>query len=114
MSLDEEGYNGWSNRATWAMSLNISNDETTYRITEGAARFAAIGNEDSVEDFRAELAEMLRIVATDWVDNMPFLLPDFDPAGHESPDPKDPHGPDDIEEVNWDEIAAGYVLADYV
>lgn len=111
---DEDGYNGWSNRATWAMALNLSNDYGVYQACEGAARFASVGNEEYVEGFYAELAEYLRMIAVDYLDSFPSALPDFDPAGHESSDPKDPHGPDDITEVDWQEIAETYELSEYV
>jgi hypothetical protein len=96
------------------MSLNLSNEYSVYMRCEQHARFAAIGNEEYADGFHAELAAYLEIYARHILSEMPFLLPDFDPAGHESSDPKDNHGPDDIEGVNWLEIAEGYDLAEYV
>lgn len=112
--MSDDTYNGWSNRATWAMSLDLNNDETTYYGCETYARGAAVGNEDDPEAFYAELADELEKYARMLVAVFPFMLPDFDPAMHESSDPKDPHGPDDIDEVNWLELAEGYVLSEYV
>lgn len=107
-------YNGWSNRATWAMALNLGNEYSVYKQCEEYARRAAVGNEEDVDTFREELAEYLEQYAAFIMAVYPELLPDFDPACHMSPDPKDNHGPDDVDEVNWAEIAEGYVLSDYV
>lgn len=110
----DEYYNGWSNRDTWAMALNLGNDYDVYMQCEEFARVAAIGNEDDVDAFRDELAEALAIYARMLLGISPSSLPDFDPAMHMSPDPKDNHGPDDVDGVNWREIAEGYELSNYV
>lgn len=112
VSTEEFTYNGWTNRATWAMGLNLGNDEYTYRQCESAARYAAVGNEESPEDFRAELADALRKLGRDLA--AAGYLPDFDVSAHESADPSDPNGPDDIDAVNWVELAESYELAEYV
>lgn len=111
---DEQGYNGWVNRDTWAMALDLGNDEVTYRMCEALARYAAIGNEDDPEAFRDELADQLKQLGYKLLATDPGYLPDFDPSQHESPDPRDNHGPDDIEGVDWHEIAETYDLDEYV
>jgi hypothetical protein len=94
-------YNGWSNRETWAMALNLGNDEYTYRECERAARLAAVGNEEDVEAFHYELMNALRELGHMFADQ--GLLPDFT-----GPDP------DDFTEVDWREIAEGYELSEYI
>lgn len=121
-------YNGWSNRATWAMALDLGNDEYTYRAVESLASYAAIGNgygdlhydgdgeevgrdlTARTEDFHAELARSIEAFAR----GNAASLPDFDPAMHKSPNPKDSNGPDDIDDVDWQEIAENYPLDDYL
>lgn len=118
-------YNGWSNRATWAMGLNLSNEEGIYRELESRASTAALGNDpndpDDVGDRTlAEIAEDFHIDLAIAIEQYARycaakgLLPDFDPDSHESSDPRDNDGPDDIDEVNWLEIAESYELSDYV
>jgi hypothetical protein len=118
-------YEGWSNRATWAMNLNITNEYGLYMELEGKARYAAVGNdpldedpidgrsaEECADDFHAELSFAIRQYGEYCVAER--LLPDFDAEMHESPDPKDNDGPDDITQVDWLEIAMSYDLNDYV
>ena len=33
-----DGYNGWSNRETWAAALHINNDQTLYEIAQDYTR----------------------------------------------------------------------------
>lgn len=96
-------YNGWSNRETWAMALNLGNDEYTYHACEAKARYAAVGNESDPEAFHRELVPLLRELGHAFADD--GLLPDFTVTG---PDP------DDITQVDWEEIAEGYQLSEYV
>lgn len=119
--MEEIGYNGWSNRDTWAMALNLSNDYATYQACESAARRAApvidIDSdprlcEDLADEFHEDLAKRLETLGRAFASE--GMLPDFDPDSHESPDPKDNHGPDDIDGVNWREIADQYQLSEYV
>jgi hypothetical protein len=120
-------YNGWSNRATWAMNLNITNEYGLYMELEGKARYAAVGNdpnnedpidgrsaEECVDDFHAELSFAIRQYGEYCVAER--LLPDFMLRGmsRRTPDPKDNDGPDDITQVDWLEIAMSYDLNDYV
>jgi hypothetical protein len=104
------GYRGWSNRDTWAMALNLDSDYDTYQACQaGARRVRAIT--DTPDDFHAELASALERLARAF--NAALMLPDFDASTHESPDPGDNNGPDDINGVDWLEIAATYDYDEY-
>ena len=46
---EEKGYNGWSNYATWLVSLHLSNDEGTYNYVNELAQ-EAIDNAKADED----------------------------------------------------------------
>lgn len=94
-------YNGWANWATWAMALDIGNDETIYRMAETAARVSAVGNEESPDDFHAELSEAMERLGTMLAEM--GLLPDFSEGDREK----------DLADVDWQEIAGHYPLEDY-
>ena len=40
MSKDEEGYNGWPNRETWAVALLLGNTEGWYHKVQNATKLA--------------------------------------------------------------------------
>lgn len=107
-------YNGYTNRDTWAMGLNLDNDYETYTHCQGLARHAMIGNEDNPDGFYEELAEYLEGYARRLIAEAPYMLPDFNPASHESPDPRANNGPDDVNGVNWRELAECYEPKDYL
>jgi hypothetical protein len=94
-------YNGWTNRATWAMNLDLTNEYGQDRQLESYARYAAIGNEEYEAGFYDELAGYIEGYARDLKHH--GLLPDF--QGED---------PDDINEVNWLEIAESYNICDYI
>lgn len=119
--MSDDTYNGWSNRDTWAMALNLSNDYATYQACESAASRIVWGydpdddersQEEVEEDFHAELAKKLETLGRAFASE--GMLPDFDPDSHESSDPKDNDGPDDVDGVDWREIADTYELSEYL
>lgn len=63
------GYNGWTNRATWALNLHLQNNETDYRyFTDVAAGIVAAATANESDDIRgqnvADMAERLSV----WLD----------------------------------------------
>jgi hypothetical protein len=56
---DTDGYNGWKNYETWAMSLWMDNDEGSYSHARALA--AEIIEEHEEEDRRYVLADALKV-----------------------------------------------------
>lgn len=52
--MDNDRYNGWSNRETWCANLQIGNEEHSYRLAE-SLKSAAI--ESAVEQYADEEIE---------------------------------------------------------
>lgn len=44
--MDDNGYNGWTNHATWCVNLHLSNDEGTSRYVSEMSERAAADSED--------------------------------------------------------------------
>lgn len=83
-------YNGWSNRDTWAMSLNLTNDEYPYHDIQDMMDFdRATGTPEE------EIADTIEQMAYYYVSI--GILPDF--RGED---------PDNIEGVNWLEIVRNW------
>jgi hypothetical protein len=76
--MSEKGYNGWSNRATWNVSLWLNNDEGLYNELQAVLR-----HNDNVKDCAAAIEELCVALWTD-------KTPDDDP----------------LSDVDWEEIAA--------
>lgn len=95
-------YNGWSNRDTWAMALNIDNDYRTYHAKEETARACFKLYADDPKRARSVIAMRLASFAREWV--RMGLLPDFDPKSPEH---------DDFDGVNWDEIVSKLDASEY-
>jgi hypothetical protein len=91
-----EGYNGWTNRETWATALHLNNDEGLYKTVQDWAVSNWEEQEDeaeavtvlaeSIEDFVTELVE------TDW-DGVKFMRYDIG----------------SLWRVNWREIAQSFI-----
>lgn len=45
-TADEQGYNGWANRETWALNLWLTNDEGLYNLTRERVAGARADAED--------------------------------------------------------------------
>ena len=73
-------YNGWSNRATWNVSLWLNNDEGSYRELAGLVRRAS-----DVHDLARDIEDLCRAI---WTDG------------------KTPDG-DSLDEADFEEIASG-------
>lgn len=95
-------YNGWSNRETWLMNLNLQNTEGSYDLCEQEAAYKARKASGSEEYFWECLAVSLEEVGRVCSEN--GILPDFD--GN--------HDREDMTKVNWLEIASKYELEDYL
>lgn len=72
MSMKQD-YNGWSNRATWAVNLHLSNDQGLYRITRDTVEVAREAWENDTSPWRAdtpriEVADYLREFVETWID----------------------------------------------
>jgi len=78
--MADTNYNGWSNRATWNVSLWLNNDEGLYRDLQRLIRRA-----DDVRDLASDIQEFCEEI---W------------PSGHT------PDG-DLLSECDWEEIAKG-------
>jgi len=76
-TMESEGYNGWSNRATWNTSLWISNLQGLYKLVRGL-----LFNSRNEGDFTDSLEGFLQLI---W-------------------DGKTPDG-DDLNMVRWRELA---------
>lgn len=58
-----EGYNGWKNRETWALALNINNDEGLYDMFTELVRGMRDEPDYAIEDAIRSLVESLLIRA---------------------------------------------------
>lgn len=47
--MEEQGYNGWSNRETWATMLHIDNDQALFEIAMDYARQELEGHDEGEE-----------------------------------------------------------------
>lgn len=57
MGTQEQGYQGWANWDTWAVALNLLNDEGAYHATKGWFEEAA-GDRDALADVALERFEV--------------------------------------------------------
>ena len=58
--MDEIGYNGWKNHATWMVNLHVANDEGTYLWIQELAETAWRDNYGDVDSYRLALASAIR------------------------------------------------------
>lgn len=109
MGEPNEGYNGWTNRKTWCVSLWLDNDEWTYsavrelaervieETTEPASEFWTLaesrlyGLEEQLRSYVEELAEM---TCPGVIEGASFVADLFQAA---------------LGEVNWREVAGNYL-----
>lgn len=62
--MSDKGYNGWTNRETWAVALHINNDQGSQEQAEQMARDAIANHADEdANDVKYELADALK----DWI-----------------------------------------------
>jgi len=71
--MTEEGYNGWRDRATWALNLHWSNEQDLYRRLAEVAREAIFASED-LDTATAIVREYLRDDLDDRVGTCSDLL----------------------------------------
>lgn len=76
--MTDDTYNGWTNRATWALNLHIENTEGWYRdflvqadhcITE-----AELSEHEDPTDARAEAIDSFAMELEQWVDELYELI----------------------------------------
>lgn len=58
-AMEEQGYNGWSNRETWATMLHIDNDQGLFEIAMDYARTAIEEHPKDEEDAGADYSDAL-------------------------------------------------------
>lgn len=58
--MAEQGYNGWSNRATWNVNLWLSNDEGAYHEVNRLTRHLDPEDEDDVETAAKRIEQFAR------------------------------------------------------
>lgn len=96
-------YNGWTNRATWLVSLHLQNDQgLAYTINDLAAEVKGSWQPE------ASLAGAIEHCVTDWVD---MILEDAEISGSNDPIKVmmiDMLGTM-LDQVNWAEIAANWL-----
>jgi hypothetical protein len=85
--MSDTTYNGWSNRATWNVSLWLNNDEGSYHELAWLVRRA-----DSVEELAEGIEALCREMWADSAKNPNYLMT--------------PDG-DRLSECAWEEIAQG-------
>jgi hypothetical protein len=108
---ENEGYNGWTNRATWAAALHLGNDEGLY--TTARENLTQAQEDESEELLTGQRAgEILSGVMAPCLDPREYieqfgeditLLQWIDGPGLILADVGDP------EEVNWEEVGQSWV-----
>ena len=102
MTMEEQGYNGWTNRETWATALHIDNDQALLEIALDYARQEIEGHDEGEEINNYYLSETLEIWIVDHLftiknvtDNYPLWLMLTDIGS--------------LYRVNWRELADHYL-----
>lgn len=114
---DTDGYNGWTNRATWAVALHVNNDqgwqEQVHELVQGAGvvSWDDEGNDLPTEYDASTVADLVKDSITSIVDPQAYI----DEFG-DVPLSTWVNGPGlaardigDLDEVNWHELAESFI-----
>lgn len=123
--MSEAGYNGWSNRATWAVALHINNDEgwqerihelVRERLAEGQGDDSEVtGVEHAGDDYSAEtlqeVADRIERDVTSIVDPLAYVeeFGDTELSTWANGPGLAARDIGDLSEVDWSEIAESFI-----
>jgi hypothetical protein len=116
---DTSGYNGWTNRATWAVALHVNNDQGWQeQIHELASAYLADvheeepdGPEESSEDDVSGFREALKDSVTALVDPLAYVeeFGDIELSTWANGPGLAARDIGDLDEVNWHELAESFI-----